>query len=178
MRVPYIESKIQLTSGAEIDLQDPDFTHVPIEDIAHGLSNNCRFVGQCAKFYSVAEHSVLVSLSVPDHALFGLLHDGAEAIIGDVSSPLKRLLHDYKVIERRLEVALWRRFGLGDTLPPEVKSADYRVLAAEIQSLMPQNHDWVKKQNIEPAPVPILALDPVKAKQLFLARYRELVGAP
>src|SRR5579872_2947230 len=84
---------IQTASGLEFPLFEPRLDAINIEDIAHGLSMICRFTGQCARFYSVAEHSVHVSHLVPrEDAAWGLLHDAAEAYLGDVASPLKKHL--------------------------------------------------------------------------------------
>ena len=160
---------IMLQSGQLFDLTSPKTNEFNIEDIAHGLSHICRFVGQAARFYSVAEHSVLVSHVVPHSQLAALLHDAAEAFMGDVSTPLKRLLPEFHAIEERIERAIFSRFGVDWPTPPEVKLADIQVLAAEVQVLMPKN--WLK---LNPAPVKIQGLPPIEAKALFLARYYEL----
>src|ERR1700683_336889 len=77
-------------SGRRFYVLDPRPSDVRIEDIAHSLSLQCRFNGHVKNFYSVAQHSVLVSERCdPADALYGLLHDASEAYIGDMSAPLK-----------------------------------------------------------------------------------------
>ena len=109
---------ILLRSGNYFDLQDPSASRFEVTDIAHALSNICRFTGHTQRFYSVAEHSVICSHMVPpEDAMAALMHDASEAFIGDVSTPLKSLLPDYKSVERRVEQAVWSRLGLPPTLP-------------------------------------------------------------
>ena len=92
------ESCISVYDGEYFDLLEPDRSVYTINTIAHALSNLCRYTGHVNRFYSVAEHSVFVSLAVPKKfALEALFHDASEAFLGDVSSPLKKLLPEYKV---------------------------------------------------------------------------------
>lgn len=92
-------------TGLHFPLLKPEYFHFNILDIAHALSQLCRFTGHTSSFYSVAQHSVMVASLVPaDQALAALMHDAAEAYLGDVSSPLKALLPDYKLIETNVEI--------------------------------------------------------------------------
>lgn len=170
-------NSITLHSGRLFDFERPEANEITLEDIAHGLSHVCRYAGHCSDFYSVAEHSVLVSLVARKSPLAALLHDAAEAFLGDVASPLKRLLPDYRALEKRVEQAVFSRFGLGWPMPEEVKHADQSVMSAELQVLMPAGtNDWLREAGVTPASVEIRRLDPVRAKALFLTRYDELTA--
>jgi uncharacterized protein len=166
---------IMLQSGAWFDFRAPKSSNFTIEDIAHGLANICRYAGQCRKFYSVAEHSILVSEVAVGFELEALLHDAAEAFMGDITRPLKQMLPEYKKIEDEVETAILRKFGLRVPLPTEIKDADLRVLAAEQSQIMPTGtDDWVRELNIVPANVVVRHLEPEDAKRAFLGRYERL----
>lgn len=112
-------------SGVVFNLIEPRAEDVRIVDIAHGLSMTCRWAGHTSVFYSVAEHSTRVSMRCDRiDALAGLLHDAAEAYLGDVSAPLKRRLPEYQAIEDRLLAVIFERFGLPVGVPASVKQAD------------------------------------------------------
>lgn len=164
---------ILLHSGEYFDLQEPERSPFSIVDIAHALGNICRFTGHTDRFYSVAEHSVLCSHMVPpEDALAALMHDAAEAFIGDVSTPLKILLPDYKAIERRVEQAVWAAVGLPEALPPSVKRADRMALAIEQRFCMGNGDAWGGAADLPAEMIsPVRFLSPADARAAFLDRY-------
>lgn len=171
---------ILTVSGNYFNFLRPEAADFTIEDIAHALSNICRFTGHVKSFYSVAQHSVLVSRLVPaEHALAGLLHDAAEAFLGDVSSPLKMLLNDYKEIERCVEKEVLGRFGLSSDLHPEVKHADLRALATEKRDLMAigASEEWSVLNGVTPDLAAVVPLSPGAAYHLFMGRFSALTDA-
>lgn len=154
---------------------DPQPAEVDIRDIAHALSMRCRYAGHTTRFYSVAEHSVLVSLAVPPAAaLWGLLHDAAEAYSADVPRPLKQFLPDWKPMEARIMAAVCRRFGLLLIEPAAVKRADLAILADERAALMaPCEREWGEMP--DPLGVEIVGLPPAEAEAMFLDRFATLM---
>ena len=171
-----VGATIQTHSGIYFDLRNPSVEQVDVRDIAHALANIARFTGHTRGFYSVAQHSVLVSRLVPDHLAYAaLLHDAAEAYCGDVSSPLKTLLPEFKETERRIFEAIVLRLCILDCDAPEIHKADLVALATERRDLMPPSgHVWGILKGIDPAPDPIIALDPSAAELEFITRFNEL----
>jgi uncharacterized protein len=149
-------------SGGYFDFLAPTPDMIHIEDIAWGLANTCRFGGQSLAFYSVAQHSVFVSAIVPPHlALVGLMHDAAEAYVGDVVGPLKQLIPAYKEIETRVERVIAAKFGLPFPWPPEIKHADLRLLRTEQRDLTSGAGDnWNGLDDWTPLEAPIEPLPP------------------
>lgn len=169
---------ILLHSGNYFYFCNPRESKFGIEDIAVGLSKLCRFNGQCRAFYSVAQHSILVSQIVPEeHALAGLLHDAAEAFIGDMVAPLKGLLPEYKAIEREIEAAIFERFGIKTPLDPCIKAADLVLLKTEQRDLMNNSDAWQDVTDIAPLPQIIDPwVLPRRAQVEFLTRYFDITG--
>jgi hypothetical protein len=169
---------VQTYSGRVFWPLDPKVEEIDIEDIAHSLSNQCRFSGHSLKFYSVSEHSCRVSvLCKPENALWGLLHDASEAYLVDMPRPIKhasRLGSEYRRIEKLVMKAVCERYGLPIEEPQDVIDADNLMLSWEQRDLMaPAPMPWHTT-----VPVPnitkIIPYGPEEAKTLFLTRFREL----
>jgi len=168
---------IQTFSGRRFYPLDPQPDQIDIIDIAHALSHLCRYVGHCKHHYSVAQHSLLVSQHVPaEHALWGLMHDAAEAYLGDVPRPIKALLPAYKDAERRVPAAICARFGLPPDEPPEVKRVDTAILADERRALLSKldvsDHEWGATE--PPLGIEIKPRIAFDAKWAFIERFGSL----
>jgi 5'-deoxynucleotidase YfbR-like HD superfamily hydrolase len=162
-----------LSNGDYLDYIAPDLWEPKIEPIAYGLSNICRFGGQCRPFYSVACHSVVVSSLVPkEYKLQALLHDAAEAFMGDVPSPLKMLIPDYKKIENKLLKHILEYYGCEGTIHPIIKKADLIALATEKRDLLPEdNYNWGILDGIEPIDSATMPLTTLESEKLFLKAF-------
>lgn len=168
---------ILLQSGEYFDFTKPEESAFRISDIAHALGNLCRFNGHVTEFYSVAEHSYHCSFLVPkEHAMAALLHDAAEAYLGDVSRPLKHLLPEYKVIEERVEVALAAYFGLQYPWSEEVKAADTLMLRHEQHTLRKNRDQWHGVPDAAPLDRDLVCWAPYRARGYFVERYLSLGG--
>lgn len=145
---------IRTHNGLEIDMLDPRPEQIVLGDIAHALALTCRYGGHAPKFYSVAEHSIGVSGLLgqthgPDVQMMriGLLHDAAEAYLGDIISPMKRALDalggsmGVNELEARWLRAIGTRFDLNlDPLPELVRHADHVMFEREVASFASGTH--------------------------------------
>lgn len=167
---------MQTYTGRRFWPLDPVAGDIEIMDIAHALSNQCRYAGHTRFHYSVAQHSVLVSENVaPEHALWGLLHDASEAYLVDVPRPVKPHLPGYYEAEERVQKAVAERFGLSWPMPAEVKRVDDAILADEWSYLM-QTSALEAGISAPPLGVRIYRISPGEARARFLGRFRDLAG--
>ena len=155
---------------------DPRSEDIDINDILHALSNQSRFAGHCTKFYSVAQHCVLVSLMCPaEDALWGLLHDATEAYLVDIPSPLKKspAFVEYVKAEKNLMRVICDVYGLSHEEPESVKVVDKRMLATEARDLtISQGRGWT--MSAEPYDFHIEPWTPEYARVRYLSRLHEL----
>ena len=174
-----IYNLMQTFSGREYAFSDFSPSDVCIEDIAHGLSNICRFAGQTREFYSVAQHSVVVSLVTPkEDACWGLLHDASEAYLGDVLWGIKNgysCFDVYRDLERKFQGAVNRAFHLLGICPESVFEADRIALSAETRDLFDGGRIKVLCRHVREGEVSIIQpWSPSIAKSSFLARWEEV----
>lgn len=169
---------IQTFSGRQFFPLEPRVEDVCIEDIAHALSNLCRYAGHVECFYSVAQHSLLVSRVVPrEHALRGLLHDAAEAYMVDMPRPIKHSvgMEFYRAAESRLQSVIYAAFGLSPQEPPCIKLADNQLLRTEQRDLMkPAPVAWQDTREGALQDFLIEPLLPHAAERAFLSRFNHL----
>lgn len=180
---PYIE----LSDGSRFYMEHPETYVWNPEAIAHSLSNQCRYTGHCRHFYSVAEHSVLVSLLAEElgqgNPFEALMHDAHESVISDLASPWKPLIPAFKKAEIVCETALRNFYGLPAELSADVKRLDWLALFVEAYYLMPgKGEGWMDPLGLRPDALRLIqrghwklaGLEPGQAKTAFLRRYSEL----
>lgn len=167
---PYIET----VTGRKVHFLHPEPDEIDIKDIAFSLSNQCRFNGH-VQFYSVAEHSVMVSAMCPEKdQLAALLHDASEAYLSDIPSPVKQYLPDYKAIEETVQKAINDKFNV-NTFTENIKYADKKASYQEATYLLDsRGRDWVPvlfqpQQKFKPH-----CLTPKDAFVLFMDWYNKL----
>ncbi|MFZ2266777.1 MAG: hypothetical protein WAV95_04285 [Azonexus sp.] len=174
---PFKDLVISTRSGKELHLLAPDAAQIEIEDIAHGLAYQCCFNGQTRHFYSIAQHSMLVAQLVPaQHRLAALLHEGAAAYLGEISRPLRHLMLEVQLIEKKIMAVFGEKFGVSELDAPSIRRAHSIALATEYRDLFfhANKNDG---QSALPAPVPrrIEAITPEEAKYQFAEMLGKLV---
>jgi uncharacterized protein len=173
---------LQTVSGRWVNPIDPDPQQFDIEDIARALGNLCRFGGHCRVFYSVAQHSVIVSELVEqrggdvEDVFAALMHDASEAYLGDMPHPLKHrsaLGAVFKEAEDHLEAALREHFAIKPGVA-EIKRADRALLAAERRAFSAERWAWPELEGVEPLDIELEALSPDESERAFMRRFAEL----
>jgi len=163
---------------------DPRPEEIFLDDLAHHLSMITRYAGACLNFYSVAEHSILITDWLAQNGFaddkevlrWALLHDAAEGLgLGDVIRPVKRFSPEYKRLELGImERGVIPRFGLSIAYPACVDIADRRILCDEqAQNMATPDDRWGAIEGLKPLGVALKCWEPKKAEVMFL----EMAGA-
>ena len=159
-----------------------------IELIAASLAKLNRYSGHTREPWSVAQHSVLVAdvLALngdsPRVQLWGLLHDAHEAVLGDITTPVRRALgivERVAQLERAVDIAIYSDLGLqppSQFVAVQVRNADLIAMATERRDLLaPCAFSWgAAIEAIAPAPITCEPVEPRFAEMEFLGRYYEL----
>ena len=173
---------LQTVSGRWVNPFDPDPEQLDAGDIARALANLCRFGGHSRTFYSVAQHSVIVSELVEqrggdvEDVFAALMHDATEAYLGDMPHPLKHrspLGAAFKAAEKQLEQAIRDRFRIKPDVP-EIKRVDSALLATERRAFSAEQWHWPELDGVEPLDMDLQAWPPDEAERVFAERYAEL----
>jgi hypothetical protein len=160
---------------------DPRPDEIDIRDIAHHLARICRWGGAVTDYYSVAEHSVMLArhFCIDQErglARWALLHDAAEAYLGDIVRPLKPYFYEAQKFEGYLERMIWQRFGLDGDLPDEVKRADTAILGDERDQLFGETsaHAERKREGETGLGLVLRQWGPKRATEEFLCLFGQL----
>jgi len=166
---------IETYTGKRFWPLNPIAADVDIIDVAHALSNKCRYTGHTRHFYSVAQHSYLISLNVPTHyALEGLLHDACEAYLPDLAYPLRGAFDGFAEAEEAVHQAIAERFNLIYPWPKEIKAVDRKITRDEARHLMhTQGRYW--PGSTDPLGVIISHWTPEHSERRFLTRFQQLI---
>jgi hypothetical protein len=148
-------------SGYVVDLMNPDPKTILIDDIAHGLANNCRWNGHTQSFWSVAQHCCMMyDMANEGFELTFLFHDAEEAYWGDIIKPLKNLIEQKcpEITERMrgMRKLIFDKFSVPYS-GVVTKQVDYNCLLWEFENI-------VKTQTVD-------AWLPERAKEEWLRRY-------
>lgn len=167
------ECFVATACGNTIDLFNPDPALLSVENVARGLANRSRYAGQC-DYYSVAEHSIYVSRSVPEeYAMEALFHDAAEAFTADITKPFGQHFRSILEFIAELQLKCYAALGINRTTDSvkAVHNADQAIVPLEQYWLWPKRFPVPDSLTwFEPD-----MYDPVPAYQAFMARYRELL---
>lgn len=178
---------IQTYTGRKFYPLDPRPDDVCLEDIAHALAMKCRYAGHCREFFSVAQHSVMVSKMLPPYAAkWGLLHDAAEAYLPDICRPIKGafwiwpstvVVDTFTAYEDQLLKVIGQALGLPWPVPGCVAKADLVCLERERRQLMgPPPEEWDTAKFWDGCTTPIPCWSPKRAEAVFLDRFESLWG--
>ena len=175
---------IQTFTGRKFNPFLPRESEIDIKDIIRSLRYTSRFNGHTIYFYSVLQHSLLVSDIIRhqgggiEEQIWGLLHDAAEAYISDIPAPVKRNLFGVEEIENRILEEVAKKFELCFPVPRSVFYADEIALAIEKRDILPVNLEWDYRLPKIPENVvgyKIEEMDYSKVEVLFECRWNMLI---
>jgi hypothetical protein len=136
---------MQTHSGLPFWAEDVKKTDIILEDIVACLPKICRYAGNTKKFYSVAEHSIRMSLAFPEFSKIALLHDAVEAYIGDIPSPVKNLSSEINLIEDNILFEIYSKY---DVIPYATYGKDEIIPIHGLVTAFITVKDIIKKMDL------------------------------
>jgi len=129
-------------SGKKFDLLNPTEDMIDITDISHGLAYRGHFGGQTPQMFSVAQHCLLVVNLLPSRwrnikweiTMAALLHDAAEAYIGDMIKPIKVMIPKFTEIEDNILEVIFKKFGVKTDYLKAIKPYDLKAQEIEFMA--------------------------------------------
>lgn len=182
---------IQTFSGHKFYPLDPNPGLIDLEDLAHGLAHECRYGNHSNKFYSVADHSWMMSKYLftveryPDSVhdlqnlkLYALLHDSAEAYLCDIPRPVKHRpeMLFYREAEDRLLDMILDKFGIERSAEIDglIKTADRDMLCHELADRnvrKPVHEDYEIRPTTEMLECGMHCFSPVTMKSIWFEEF-------
>lgn len=161
---------------------EPKVEDVSIIDIAHHLSNQCRYSGATEATYCTAQHCCLLENFVsnkmrgsPLDRLQILMHDCAEAYLVDIPRPVKQFMPEYRKWDHRITEVVREWLGIrGVPTPSWQDEYDSRIVVDEHEQVMSNALDWGDDAR-NPLGIAISPWSPKVAEQQFLMRYADLM---
>lgn len=165
-----------------LDLRAEDVVE---DDIAHALAMKVRWGGFCRSFYSVAQHTVLLTDWLGHSGANwqdqwdALHHDDVGVYLADVPAPLRRVLDGYDEVEAHVWSVIAGVFDCSAMFSDTLRTADRRIRIDEARVLMTMpagswgDHDG----GLEPLGVLIEPWGPDEAKGRWLTAFNRLQAA-
>lgn len=172
-------------SGQRVSFDNPDPETIVPEDIAQQLADEPRWSGACTPMFSVLNHELYcddigVQFYHASNQLRAqiLLHDGHEAYMHDLSRGLKALVPELRDIQKRLDVAIWKAFGIQPPTEAQIQTIhridDYAAVGEARDYLPEVAYEILRQMHGEALDIPATRHEPGVAIAEFKARCYEV----
>lgn len=179
---------INVRGGRRFWPLDPERAEIHPDDLAWALGAKCRFTGYCDSFYSVAQHSVIMSRKLYRKALqrWALVHDAGEAYLPDIAAHLKRAFYvrlpssghivPFDEVEDHILSRVVRQYNLPWPMPGPIRLIDIRMVVTEKRDLLVAAEALCQSPplHFKPYRERIIPWSPGRAQREFRKRFKEL----
>jgi 5'-deoxynucleotidase YfbR-like HD superfamily hydrolase len=169
-------------SGKQFSYNYTQPEQICIEDIAAALSKTCRYSGHLKIPYPVSDHCCNLveyeesqGVDNPHYLLGVLLHDAAEAYLGDIPAPAKKLLPDFKKLEKEIFGHIATKFGVpnDEEFHRHLDYIDKNIVRDEAEALFLVKPTWVKDYTFLGAEITV-SKNHEQARKRYLELFWEL----